>query len=235
MIVHSIRHSSITISTNLAKCYRCPRFNLLPISQVCTQKLHGMPISQTCLVVHSTPPQHCPLDDPPQDCHLDRRRRFLPQQRRDLQLACTSTTVRVDNMQLSPGESPALAFLSVIPVGNLLLFSHRATTPPWQEPEGQGFNPANNTRTKAPHFAAAGSVFHPSPTPTLSSRPEARFLRRSGETCSFARACTMSHAREGRFQASPLRTTIKPLRSHSHRAATPPWQGFVKGMTLAMP
>ena len=79
------------------------------------------------------------------------------------------------------GESLALAFLSVIPAersrmgGNLLLFSHRATTPPWQEPEGQRFNPANNTRTKAPHLAAAGLVFHPSPTPKLSSRPKARF------------------------------------------------------------
>ena len=56
---------------------------------------------------------------------------------------------------LPAGESPALAFLSVIRPersrmgGNLLLFSHRATTPPWQGPEGQGFNPANNTRTKA--------------------------------------------------------------------------------------
>ena len=65
---------------------------------------------------------------------------------------------------LSPEKTPALAFLSVIRPersrmgGNLLLFSHHATTPPWQGPEGHGFNPANNTQTKAPHLAREASI-----------------------------------------------------------------------------
>ena len=75
---------------------------------------------------------------------------------------------------LPPGESPALAFLSVIPVGNLLLFSHHATPPPWQGPEGQGFNPANNTRTKAPYLAAAGRSEGAAATTELPSLTEVK-------------------------------------------------------------